>query len=224
VSALDNPIWYAATTIQERFAEVEGDAARFLPAVTGLAGLRTPSDEAMEALGILMQPGEVAGLLFGAPVELRRPLERVSESDLVQMVHQGPAPAEPPGLVELGEADAPAMRALAEVTRPGPFGPRTHELGLFLGLREGDELVAMAGQRMRLAGIIEVSAVCTHPSQAGKGLGARLLAGQLARIGAAGAGAMLHVLAENQRAIDLYARAGFRERRRFVYTIVRRQL
>jgi ribosomal protein S18 acetylase RimI-like enzyme len=210
VSALDNPIWYAATTIQERFAEVEGDAARFLPAVTGLAGLRTPSDEAMEALGILMQPGEVAGLLFGAPVELRRPLERVSESDLVQMVHQGPAPAEPPGL--------------AEVTRPGPFGPRTHELGLFLGLREGDELVAMAGQRMRLAGIIEVSAVCTHPSQAGKGLGARLLAGQLARIGAAGAGAMLHVLAENQRAIDLYARAGFRERRRFVYTIVRRQL
>ena len=48
----------------------------------------------------------------------------------------GDLPAPPPiDLVELGPADAPEMQALVDLTEPGPFSSRTHEMGTYLGLR-----------------------------------------------------------------------------------------
>ena len=55
-------------------------------------------------------------------------------------------------IVAPGVADVPEMLALASVTQPGPFGPRTIELGDYIGIRERGLLVAMAGERMRLDG------------------------------------------------------------------------
>jgi ribosomal protein S18 acetylase RimI-like enzyme len=218
---LDNPIWHALATEQSHFAEREGDAARFTPEVTGLAGLRRP--DAVDALARLLRPGEVTGLLVDDAFELTAALARVDEAPALQMVHDGPAPPMPEGLERLGPADAASMLALAEATRPGPFGTRTAELGVFLGIRdERGRLVAMAGQRMRLPGLVEVSGVCTDPAHLGRGHAGRLLAGQLALIRGGGDGAFLHVLADNARAIALYERAGFRPRRLFRYLIVRR--
>ena len=66
------------------------------------------------------------------------------------------------GVIELTESDVPEMMALAEPTKPGPFGRRTRELGTYIGIRRSGTLVAMAGERLRLPGFTEVSAVCTH--------------------------------------------------------------
>jgi predicted GNAT family acetyltransferase len=137
------------------------------------------------------------------------------------MVHEGPAPEAAAELDVLGPADVPEMVALAEATRPGPFGPRTAELGTFLGIRAGGRLIAMAGQRMRLPGLVEVSAICTDPAHLGRGHAGRLLGAQLALLRGAGAGVFLHVRADNARAIALYQRLGFRERRRFRYVVLR---
>jgi len=222
--ALDNPIWHALTSEQARFAERAGDAARFPPAVTALAGLAAPgAPGAIDALAGLLVAGEVTGLLIDGPLALPAELPAVDEAPVLQMVHDGPAPAMPDGLEELGPSDGAAMLALAEATRPGPFGTRTAELGVFLGIREGGRLVAMAGQRMRLPGLIEVSGVCTDPAHLGRGHAARLLSAQLALIRGAGLGVFLHVRADNARAIALYERAGFRGRRQFRYLIVRRE-
>ena len=54
-----------------------------------------------------------------------------------------------PPLLELGDADVPEMLALTELTQPGPFGPRTHDLGRYIGIRVDGRLAAMAGERMR---------------------------------------------------------------------------
>jgi hypothetical protein len=54
-------------------------------------------------------------------------------------------------VVPLGVDDAPAMVALTELTRPGPFTLRTHELGTFLGIRIDGQLVAMVGERIKPA-------------------------------------------------------------------------
>jgi hypothetical protein len=64
------------------------------------------------------------------------------------------------------------MLELVRLTEPGPFAARTHRLGRYIGLRRGGKLVAMAGERMRLDGFTEISAVCTHPDARGQGLGA----------------------------------------------------
>ena len=217
---LDNPIWHALTTEQAHFAERDGDAARFPPEVTGLAGLGAP--EAAAALPRLLNAGEATGLLIDWQLDLPAGLTPVDEAPALQMVHDGPAPEMPAGLEELGPADAASMLALAEATRPGPFGMRTHELGVFLGVRAGGRVIAMAGQRMRLPGLVEVSGVCTDPLHLGRGHGARLLAGQLALIRGAGRGVFLHVKADNARAIGLYQRLGFRARRQLRYLLLRR--
>ena len=72
------------------------------------------------------------------------------------------------------------MIELTALTKPGPFSTRTHELGAYFGIREGGKLVAMAGERLKVPGYTEVSAVCTHPDHNGKGY-ARVLMSEVMR-------------------------------------------
>ena len=94
-----------------------------------------------------------------------------------QMILNRPAEAPAPGIapVVLGPADAAEMCALAELTHPGPFGPEMIRLGRFLGVREQGRLLAMAGQRFRLPGFVEISGVCTHPDAQGRGYARALM-------------------------------------------------
>ncbi len=69
------------------------------------------------------------------------------------------------------------MMALVELTKPGPFGLRTHELGTFFGIRVSGELVAMTGERMKPGNFTEMTAVCVHPDHRGRGYAQALLIG-----------------------------------------------
>lgn len=132
----------------------------------------------------------------------------------VQMVASRPLQGEAGDLqpVPLGDADAADMLELTGLTEPGPFLPRTHTMGRFIGLREGGQLVAMAGERMRPPGHVEVSGVCTHPGWRGQGLARRLSAAVGARIQAEGAVPFLHAWTGNEAAIALYRSLGFETR------------
>jgi GNAT superfamily N-acetyltransferase len=219
---LDNPIWNALTTVQAPLAESAGDAARFPPAMTALGGLRVAGDASFATLAALIAPGEICGVLLDRPLTPPPRLTVLDAPRVLQMVHEGAPPPEAGTFEQLGPDDSPAMVALAEATRPGPFGARTHELGVFLGIRdERGRVIAMAGQRMRLPGLIEISGVCTDPAHLGRGHAARLMTAQLARIAADGCGTFLHVKDDNARAIAVYERLGFRARRRFEYLVVR---
>ena len=108
------------------------------------------------------------------------------------------------------------MIALARRTNPGPFGLRTRETGQYLGLRDDGRLVAMAGERMRMPGHVEISAVCVDETHRGRGLAARLMNVLRQRIAARGETPFLHVRDDNTGAIALYERRGFVTRQRFV--------
>jgi hypothetical protein len=100
-------------------------------------------------------------------------LEIMTEGALLQMILENDARLEPNGrshdFVELGEADVPEMVELATLTKPGPFATRTREMGTYLEIRKDGRLVAMAGERLKLPGYTEISAVCTHPEHLGHG-------------------------------------------------------
>ena len=115
-------------------------------------------------------------------------------------------------LRRLTPADVPAMVELAELTEPGPFRARTSELGEFFGIFDGGRLLSMAGQRLRLPGFIEVSAVCTHPDARGRGFARMAMAQVMADILGRGATPFLHAFADNP-AIRVYEALGFTRRR-----------
>jgi predicted GNAT family acetyltransferase len=114
--------------------------------------------------------------------------------------------------VPLGSAEATEMVALAHAAKPGPFDRRTGELGRYVGVRDkSGRLIAMAGERFRLPGYVELSAICVHPDARGRGLGAALTL-HLARAAfARGELPFLHVFPDNPAA-KLYARLGFQTR------------
>jgi predicted GNAT family acetyltransferase len=115
------------------------------------------------------------------------------------------------------------MLALVELTKPGPLGTRTHELGTFLGIRVDGKLVAMAGERMKPAEYTEMTAVCVHPAHRGRGY-AQILLGAVARqIVARGESPFLHVFTDNTSAIALYRRQGMKIRRRLHVTVLQKQ-
>lgn len=131
-----------------------------------------------------------------------------------------PPPGEAP-IRPLTASDVPAMLGLIDVARPGPFEARTIELGHYVGVFDGDQLVAMAGERMRFPGWIEVSAVATHPDARRRGLGA-LLTHRVARaIVERGGTPFLHVATQNADAIRVYERLGFTQRRVMMVGVLR---
>jgi predicted GNAT family acetyltransferase len=78
-----------------------------------------------------------------------------------------------------------------------------------VGLRIEGRLAAMAGQRMRFPGHVEVSGVCTHPDFRGRGLARRLSAAVTADLQRRGEQPFLHAWATNTAAIALYESLGF---------------
>jgi predicted GNAT family acetyltransferase len=114
------------------------------------------------------------------------------------------------------------MLSLADAARPGPFGPRTSSLGVYLGVRRAGKLIAMGGERFRPPGFVELSGICVHPSARGTGLGAAITANLTRMALERGETPFLHVFPDNP-AVALYTRLGFVERAR-LYVLWHRQL
>ena len=104
-----------------------------------------------------------------------------------------------------------AMLELAETTNPGPFDRRTPELGMFVGLFQDARLVGMAGERFRLPGFVELSAIAVHPMARGKGLATTMIRRLSSLASARGETPFLHVFPNNP-AVELYESLGFRTR------------
>lgn len=217
---LDNPGWAALTGPHAHLAEVRGGVRRYQTDVSvfiGVAGDPGPDDWA--AIASFAGPGGTISLTFDAP--LPDGWEVVQNIEGVQLdgsaVH-----GEPFGeAVELTPADVPDMLDLVARTEPGPFLPRTIEMGTYLGVRHEGKLVAMAGERLRPPGWTEISAVCTDASFRGQGLATRLVLAVAAGIRARGETPFMHASASNVNAIRLYEKLGFTLRARRLFRQVR---
>ncbi|MFJ9339287.1 GNAT family N-acetyltransferase [Streptomyces sp. NPDC101733] len=217
---LDNPVWEALNGPHRGFAERLGRAARYLPSANPFAALRDPDDPAAWAdLAALAGPGATVWLtgLLTPPSDW----ETVLSIPGVQLDGRAVRVEAAPEAVRLGPEDVAEMTALVELTEPGPFLPRTVELGTYLGIRRGGRLVAMAGERMKPPGWTEISAVCTHPDHRGEGLAGRLVRAVGAGIRERGDVPFLHAAASNVNAVRLYESMGFVLRREPAFIGVR---
>jgi len=215
-------IWQVLTGSHARFA-VGGDTVRrYAPGYSPIAAFADPAHPDLEALARLVAPGEriyLDGWTRPPPAGWQVHAER----PMLKMLWRGEPPAADEALegVALGPAHVAEAMALAELTRPGPFGPRTMELGDYFGCFEEGRLVAMAGERMQAGTLREISGVCTHPDFQGRGLARRLTARLVRRQLARGETPFLHVIADNHAARVLYERMGFVTRCETLLRIVR---
>ena len=234
VESLDHPLWFTLNGPQSTFGTANRNAVRFLPDVSTLAALAPGAEsEAWADLYDLVAPGDYVALFFFDPPPPfpDTPLLRVVyEGDYDQMVccetqsmstsshltTSNYLTTRSTPIVALGPIDAAEMLALVQLTEPGPFALRTPEVGRYLGVKSGPgKLVAMAGERARLPGWVEISAVCTHPDYRGRGYAERLVRELCTDSIASGNGLFLHVRSDNHVARRAYERIGFTVRRSF---------
>lgn len=214
---LDRPVWNALATRHARFAIGAERVKRYQSDVALFAAPREETPEGFAALADVLPERAAAIVLADAPVDLPSDGRLWERREMVQLISER-LPEAPNGadILRLGDADATEMRALAQLTKPGPFEARTHEMGAYWGVRIDGRLAAMAGERMQQPGFTEVSAVCTHPDFQGRGLGRLMSAWDANQIAARGETPYLHAWADNAVAIRLYESLGFVIRRRFM--------
>jgi ribosomal protein S18 acetylase RimI-like enzyme len=215
VHPLDNAVWHALRGPQATLAEQLPLAARYLPDVAPFTAL--PDDANLQAwddLRTLVGPGQGAVLFRRGPLDVPDAWDVMFRFDGVQIVLDGPLRSTRPApagvaIEPLGHSDVPAMLDLVARTRPGPFLARTIELGTYLGIKADGVLVAMAGERMRLDGYTEISAVCTDPAFRGRGFAEALVRAIVDGVHARSHIAFLHAAVTNEPAIKLYDAMGF---------------
>ncbi len=208
---LANPVWHALTGRQAEFADSTGDgrAHRYHADVNIFGAVDRLDADGWEAAADLVGPEGIVVFFREEIPPAPEGWTELHRENVHQMIAGKLQAAPAISLEPLSARDAPEMLELAQATEPGPFFERTLELGGYRGVRRDGRLIAMAGERMRLPGLSEISAVCTHESARRQGLAAALTLAVAESIRARGEEAFLHVIEENENAVRLYRALGF---------------
>jgi GNAT superfamily N-acetyltransferase len=223
LALLDNIAWHTLSGPHARFAVAAGQARRYAPGFSPIVGFADTCNPDFATLTTLCAPGEsfyTEGWSGTAPSGWRVD----ADATMFKMVWDGGMPDDDaaPEAVRLDASHAAQALELATLTRPGPFGPRTIELGEYFGIFQGERLVALAGERMQAGTWREISGVCTHPDFQGRGHGRRLMLKLIRRELQRGETPFLHVMSTNHGARGLYARMGFRDYRETTVRVISR--
>lgn len=220
---LDNPIWNALITGNKNLA-LGNDHVKYIQRDVGLfAGFDITTKRALAELAHKIPVGDKVILFMTKPIQVTAQWSVEAARPLLQMVYSKPKTfnTDSSSIVPLHKQHIPAMLELTGITNPGPFLNRTIELGNYEGIFNGEQLIAMIGQRMQAGQYAEISAVCTHPDHTGKGYAATLIIDQINKITAAGKIPFLHVYPENP-ACNLYRKLGFTVRRKLMVYFLER--
>jgi ribosomal protein S18 acetylase RimI-like enzyme len=220
---LNNPVYHALDTTDAPFNIGNDDIKFFHQEVSPFAGFVEENKNGFDQLHDLLPPGRKILYAIPSPIPPPKGWDVQHEIEGRQFVYEdGAVRGSFPEIVPLYETHVEEMIALTRLTRPGPFDKRTIEFGQYHGIFENGKLAAMTGQRLHINNYTEISAVCTHPHHLGKGYATALLQHQLQIILQKGETPFLHVRADNDRAIAVYERLGFKVSRPMFFYFMKR--
>ncbi len=217
---LDNPVWSSLRTGHTHLSLRSGSALRYATHVAPFAAVEREGESVPETL---LAPDESI-CFVGVLPRLGADWRVEEEAHVLQLTCVRPAPPIGAGVPwrVLGEKDVPAMLDLTGRVFPGYFRERTLEMGRYLGILADARLLAMAGERMNLGDLCEISAVCTDPASTGRGHARHLVHALVTAALQRGMTPFLHVSPENTRARHVYAELGFEPRATLKLLRVRR--
>ncbi len=220
---LNNPAWYSLAETHKDFAvgdneikRYQKDTAPFLAYPPGEEDAFIQPDQFIEVNESFFIIGDLPALPNNYHVESR--LLCVQMICTLVVITNTTAVIE-----ELGETDDTQMTGLINLVQPGYYKPGTRLMGDYYGIRHNGQLISMTGERIRMNGFTEISAVVTHPAFTGRGYAQRLVAHTVNKNLAAGIVPFLHVAQTNERAIKLYEHLGFTQRRIIAFWKIKRE-
>jgi ribosomal protein S18 acetylase RimI-like enzyme len=223
-SVLDNPLWHSLTGEHAALARHSGDAlwygdayAPFVAVEHANAHVEDDPRLAGRRYFLGVAPDVLPNRWLRAPVDAGH---AVPETLQLLRTLDAPDLSTHETVTVLGQEHRERMRALTAMVYPEFFREHTAALGTYVGVLDEGRLIAMAGERMAVPGAREISAVCTHPEFAGRGLARALLVALVNRHREARLASFLHVSAGNEGATRLYEKIGFEHRATLTLTAV----
>jgi ribosomal protein S18 acetylase RimI-like enzyme len=211
-SILDNPIYHALTTNHVCFSNGDENIKYYHREVASFAGMKTYTEADFLKLYEHLPDNGVFIVFSPEVLTIPEPWKLIRKIDMFQFIYEHnfvPEQQLEIDLEDLNQEHVGEMIALVELTKPGPFLPKTIDLSNYTGVFENGRLAAMAGHRFHSSHYIEVSAVCAHPDFLGKGYAYAVIREQVKRILEKSQIPFLHVRQDNEGAIKLYEKLGF---------------
>ena len=208
MAKLDNPAWFSLKETHAKFAVGNDSVKCYDPAYGPFGGIGSQENTGK----FLMQYAHLTDSFFiiGKCPLLELPLQVTGKLEGLQMIIYNPIQLKATEQITvLGNEHLQMVDELINLVQPGYFRKQTFYLGNYYGIFKEDQLVAVAGERMKMNGFTEVSAVVTHPEYTGKGYAKHLVAHTVNEIFKQGKIPILHVLQTNISAISLYQKLGF---------------
>jgi len=219
---LDNPAWHALTEKHACFAMGTDEFKRYDPGIVLFAGYKTKKEDIFSDLDGVVGQGESI-FLFDQFQALPGNYSIETVVECLQMVCDTPVPATiKENIILLDETKQDEMFELVSEVFPGYYLPQTRRMGAYVGIYINERLVAMAGERLRMDGFTEISAVVTHPEFGGRRYAQQLVTHLIEKNRQSGITPFLHTGSGNERAIAVYELLGFKKRRIIPVTRIKR--
>ncbi|RFM25967.1 GNAT family N-acetyltransferase [Deminuibacter soli] len=217
---LNNPVWHALQTVHRHFAAGTALAQRYPADVVPFIAGKNAAPGLLHEMTPLVAAGETVYLVGEFPAAIPAMWQQGNRLNCLQMICPvliAPRTDSEINVLQLTPADKTDMLTLINLVQPGFFKSRTAEMGNYYGIRANGRLVAMAGERLKMQGITEVSAVVTHPDFTGRGYAQQLVAHVCKNIHTQQALPFLQVLSANAHAIRIYEKLGFVKHREIAF-------
>ena len=213
---LDNPVWYSLSETHKGISINYHNVKFYDPAYCPFGGfietnnVASQIDEYSKLTNHFFIVGEKP--VFSKKISLKKELvclQMILEKRIEINIGEK--------IIELGDTLAEALSSLVNEVQPGYFKKKTNLMGNYFGVIKEGKLVAVTGERMKMNGFTEVSAVVTHPFYTGKGFAKQLVAHTANKIFDENKTPYLHVAETNFDAIRLYENLGFKTRRKMSF-------
>ena len=213
---LDNPAWHSLNETHRSFAIGENEIKFYNPDICPFGGINSKDADLISFLKI--HPELNSFFVIGDKPQESPGLIIEKELVCLQMICSAPIKMEfTEDIIFLKEAYKKRLVELVNLVQPGYFKEGTSSMGDYYGIFKEGKLVAVTGERMKMYGFTEISAVVTHPDFTGKGFAKQLVAHTVNKNFDQDIIPYLHVAESNISAISLYERSGFITRRKISF-------
>ncbi|HKC37218.1 MAG TPA: GNAT family N-acetyltransferase [Chitinophagaceae bacterium] len=222
-SKLDNPAWHSLNETHQLFAIGNDEIKFYKTEICPFGGINSKHPDLVSFFKKYTQLNSLF-IIGDKPQELA---DLIIENELIclQMICPASIKMEfTETIILLGKTHKKQLTDLVNLVQPGYFKEGTALMGDYYGIYKNNRLVAVTGERMKMFGFTEISAVVTHLDFTGKGFAKQLVAHTANKNFDHHKIPYLHVAESNTNAIKLYEKLGFVSRRKISFWKMKRRV